>query len=416
MNPAATKSVATVRLREHEKRADVPLSDQAARLLAASGIVKTWPSVRPGRWALKAADKVGAVRIADLELRIDPKIGVNRLLFLLGYRASWYGWQDGTVAVQEAPDLLAAVADAFGRAAQTALRDGPLHGYRRVEAALPEARGRLRIDTQIRKRHGLPLPLEVSYNEYSIDIAENRLLAAASARLLDLVGISAQTRTHLRRTRQRLIDVTPLPATAPAAVPLPAWQPTRLNAHYHPALRLAELVLRGGSFEVETGGLRVDGFLLDMNRVFEDFVTGALGDALRSRGGRAKTQDTYYLDTSKRARLKPDLVWYSPDGCAIGVADAKYKADEGGRYPEEDLYQMLAYCTRLGLHHGHLIYAAGPRAADTLRVANTDIRITRHALNLETPPPLLLAQIAVIADEMAVESESRAFAPGTQRP
>jgi 5-methylcytosine-specific restriction enzyme subunit McrC len=399
---AARKPATVVRLREHEKRADVPLSDRAGRLLAASGVVKAWPSPRPGRWTLKASDTVGALRIADLELRIEPKIGVNRLLFLLGYRTGWYGWQDGTVGVEEAPDLLASVADAFGRAAEIALRDGPIHGYRRVEEALPEARGRLLIDAQIRKRHGLPLPLEVSYNEFSIDIAENRILAAAAARLLGLPGISVQARTHLRRTRQRLIGVTPLPAAAPVAMPLPAWHPTRLNAHYHPALCLAELVLRGGSFELETGSVRVDGFLLDMNRVFEDFVIGSLGEALRALGGRIKPQDAaYHLDTAKQVRLKPDLVWYAPDSRVIGVADAKYKADSEGRYPEGDLYQMLAYCTRLGLGHGHLIYAAGPQASAALHVANTDIAITRHALNLETTPTLLLAQIAAIAGRMA---------------
>ena len=404
-----------VRLREHETRADVPLSAKAGRLLAASNIVKAWPSARTGLWTLKATDRVGAVRVADLELRIEPKIGVNRLLFLLGYHCDWYGWRDGTVSVEEAADLLTAVADAFGRAAQNALRGGPLHGYRRVEQALAEARGRIRIDTQIRKRHGLPLPLEVSYNEFSIDIAENRLLAAAVSRLLRLPGISAQAQAQLRRTRQILVGVAPPPSVSPAALPryLPAWHPTRLNMHYQPALRLAELVLRGGSFEPEPGSVRVDGFMLDMNRVFEDFVTGVLGDALRTHGGRVKPQETrHHLDTARQIGLRPDLVWYSAHGRPVGVADAKYKVDKDGRYPEADLYQMLAYCTRLGLAHGHLIYAAGARSTMTHRIANSDVTIIQHALNLEAAPQQVLAQLTSIADQMVTEY---AAGPGPSR-
>lgn len=411
-----TRPPATVvRLREHEARTDVPLSPDAARLLASSNIVKAWPSARTGLWTLKATDKVGAVRVADLELRIEPKIGVSRLLFLLGYHREWYGWRDDTVSVEEAPDLLTAVADAFGRAAQKALRNGPLHGYPRVEEALSEARGRIRIDTQIRKHHGLPLPLEVAYNEFSMDIAENRLLAAAASRLLRLPGISVRAKAHLRRTRQILVGVAPLPSVSPAALPrlLPAWHPTRLNAHYQPALRLAELVLRGGSFEPQAGGVHVDGFLLDMNRVFEDFVTDVLGDALRTHGGRVQPQETrHHLDTAGQLGLRPDLVWYSAHRQPVGVADAKYKVDKDGRYPEADLYQMLAYCTRLGLDYGHLIYAAGTRSTTTHCIANSDITIVQHALDLEAAPQQVLAQLSSIADQMATEYAAE---PGPSR-
>lgn len=55
---------------------------------------------------------------------------------------------------------------------------------------------------------------------------------------------------------------------------------TRFNARYHTALRLAELVLRATSVEHESGGVAVNGFLLDMPRLFEDFVTVALREVL----------------------------------------------------------------------------------------------------------------------------------------
>ncbi len=59
--------------------------------------------------------------------------------------------------------------------------------------------------------------------------------------------------------------------TAPAVVAvrpirghrqIPGWQATRLNARYHPGLRLAELVLRATSVEHESGIVAVNGFLL----------------------------------------------------------------------------------------------------------------------------------------------------------
>ena len=63
------------------------------------------------------------------------------------------------------------------------------------------------------------------------------------------------------------------------------WRPTRLNARYHAALRLAELVLRATSVDHGTGAVAVSGFLLDMPQLFEDFVTVALKESLESAFG-----------------------------------------------------------------------------------------------------------------------------------
>ena len=55
---------------------------------------------------------------------------------------------------------------------------------------------------------------------------------------------------------------------------------TRLNEHYRPAVELARLVLRSDSYELRHGAVRGTSFLVDMNRVFEDFVVVAIREAL----------------------------------------------------------------------------------------------------------------------------------------
>jgi hypothetical protein len=68
--------------------------------------------------------------------------------------------------------------------------------------------------------------------------------------------------------------------------------------------------VRGASYELADGTtVRVDGLLLDMWRVFEDFVTVGLAEALRPYGGRAKLQDEkHHLDEARRVRLRQDFV------------------------------------------------------------------------------------------------------------
>ena len=117
-------------------------------------------------------------------------------------------------------------------------------------------------------------------------------------------------------------------------------------------MRLAELVLRATSLEQMAGRVRVSGFLVDMARVFEDFVTVALSEALTAYGGRARRRGPHFLDVAEHVRLRPDLVWYEEDGSCAAVVDAKYKAERPSGFLDADLYQMLAYCTALRLERG----------------------------------------------------------------
>lgn len=107
---------------------------------------------------------------------VRPKVRIDRLLFLLGYAITPRGWRDEDVAVAAVDDLVPAVARALCRQTERAVLTGLLQGYRVHEDAMPVLRGRLRETDQMRRRHGLAVPLEVRYDEFTVDIAENRIL------------------------------------------------------------------------------------------------------------------------------------------------------------------------------------------------------------------------------------------------
>lgn len=231
----------TITLQEAGKPVEVALSGELPGVLAASGVVTVAPGPRAGLWRLAARDLVGAARIGDVELHIRPKTPITRLLFLLGYARQPGRWQHEQVHVGEHRDLVPALAHAFVRAAERALRPGVLQGYQEVEEALPVVRGRIREADQLRLRYGLMLPVEVRYDDYTTDIAENQIVRAASERLLRLLDLPGNVRAGLRRILARLHGVS---ALTPGA-PLPTWSANRLNTRYRVALGLAELALRG---------------------------------------------------------------------------------------------------------------------------------------------------------------------------
>lgn len=358
-----------------------------------------------GRWRLKPKDYVGSVRLGSgegtVQLTITPKVPVDRLLHLVAYAPDRVEFDPRPVTADPRPDLLPALAHAFVSAADRALQQGVLHDYRETHDTLPVVRGRIRHADQIRRRPGVPVPLEVVYDDHTPDIPENRLLLAATRRLLRVPGVAPASRAALQRLTARLDGVHALPGGARP----PQWTPGRRNARYAHALVLAELVLRGASYELGDGRhIAVDGMLVVMWRLFEAYLARAVGEALRRRvGGRPEPQDrSHFLDTAGRHRLKPDLVHYLPsphDGVQrpAAVVDAKFKT----RPRREDLYQMTAYCVRLGLTEGHLVYASGSEGVVEVPVGEGRLRIFRHVVDLARPWRELAADVEALA--MAVD-------------
>lgn len=390
----------TLDLVEHAAPLDVALPDGVGAALAETGVATVVPTRRAGWWRVSAVRKVGIIVLDGVEVRIAPKMPVARLLFLLGYVRDPHAWRDPTVTFAQVDDLVAAVAHGFVRQAERALRHGVLHGYVERQESLTVLRGRLRTADQLARRHGVPLPLEVRYDDFVDDIPENRLLRTAAQVLAGLPRVPSSVAGRLRRLGARLSGARVIARREPR----PPWSPSRLNARYVPALRLAELVLDATSIEHGQGAVASSSFLIDTWRTFEDFVGIALREALAPHGGSLDLQSKHdHLDVAGHVRLRPDMVWRR-DGRAIAVLDAKYKIETERGVPDADLYQMLAYCTALGLPRGHLLYARGLGPVHEHEVRRAGIVLSRRALDLDQEPGALLADVTRVAAELADEA------------
>jgi 5-methylcytosine-specific restriction enzyme subunit McrC len=331
------------------------------------------------------------------ELRIRPALDVPRLMFLFAYAADQRGWKDIVAPFEKEQDEVAAVASGFAWHANRALERGPIRGYRRREERSDALRGRIRFADQVARGAGLPIPLEISYSDYTPDVLENRMLLTAASLLLRIPRVAPSARRRLLHVRSQLETVEHLRDWRDVRAP----SQTRLNEHYRPALALAELVLRNLSISQEKGNLESTTFVFDMNKVFEDFVTAAFTEAMRKHGGTVRPQVAQYsLDEGSRLRLKPDIGWWDSNRC-LAVLDAKYKAIDDGLLRHDDAYQMLAYCTAYGLDRGYLIYArdsGAEPAAHVVRNAKTEIVVV--LLDVEQEPEVLLQQVQALADRV----------------
>lgn len=383
----------------------VELSEHEAEALASTDLVRVLVDVQPGRWRLVTDSRVGvAWSENEWELRVRPKLAIPRLMFLLGYAADPNGWRDAVAPFAADEDLFGAVASGFAFHAQRALSPAPIHGYVTVEEQAMALRGRLRFADQLSRWPGLPIPLELTYDDYTADIAENRLLRGAAELLLRLPRIPERARRRLLSVRASLEEVLPTPPGPQVNAP----PITRLNARYAPALALAELILRRTSITTHGGQIRSVSFVFDMNKVFEDFLSAALRVSLERRGGEVRLQDRRErLDVRGRIMLIPDISWWRGSRC-VAVVDAKYKRLADSRFPNADAYQMLGYCTALSLQRGYLVYAKDTgELAQRHLVRNTNIELAVRNIDVEQEPGSLLASVEQLASEIVAAESAR---------
>ena len=395
-------------LREYKKSENVKLSAEEFRALRVrlSDLDLRIEPAGDGGWDITPGSIVGALEIGDvLSVSIQPKLDIGRVFFVAAYALGEFRLRDLESFLYPEKDApLETMARFFADAAQRAFARGLLHGYRTEEEALLTVRGRIRFDEQIRRRFGVPLPVEVRYDDFTEDVLANRLVKAAALALGAMRLKDPKSRIRIGRITATLESVTPVSFMPPN---IPEVTFTRLNEHYRRVVGLSRLILQHATVETGRGSVRAAGFLMDMNRVFESFVRRALREDLGLPEKAFPERSTAHLDRAQQIRLRPDLTWREAGRCVF-VGDAKYKRIRDTQVPNADLYQLLAYATALDLPGGILIYAKGERDPAVCEVRNAGKQLEVFALDLAGEPAELLEQISALGDRVrAMASQAR---------
>jgi 5-methylcytosine-specific restriction enzyme subunit McrC len=397
----------SVELHEYETRDAVVLTTAQIDALRTANVAVVPSMTTPGTFELTASSTVGVLRVDGRQFSIRPKVGIRRLLFLLSFASTQDWLQPWVSTVDDDHDLLDAMARIYAHVADTAISQGVRRGYRHRAEAAVTIRGRIAIGRQLNRHHDRTLPIELDYDDYTLDTDANRLLLAAALRLRGAAARTPPVGRLLARTVSRLEGVTPIGYRGN----LPRITLTRLDRHYAIPVLLARLILSSRSVELRDGTSSTDAMLFDMNRIFEDFVVAGLraelGLEARSfpQNGRGHHLS---LDQADDIRLEPDLSWWR-DGRCVFVGDVKYKIVSRQGIAHSDLYQLLAYATATDLPTAMLIYASGTSDGIVHRVrhANKDLEI--RSLDLTVELDALRGQLRCIADDIRCNVEQPAL-------
>ncbi len=404
-----------IELIEYET-ATVELAQGQAQRLAARGrgVVTVQPAGKIDSYSVTAQNLVGTLVVDDLRVLVRPKIRLENLFLLLEVGLDEHAWRQEAFEYASRADLLPSVIAFYARTLETTLARGLLRSYRPEEDRLVALRGRIDTAAQFRQA-GVALPVACRYDEYTPDIAENRYLKAATRRALRVPRIDPEDRRRLLQQVASLEDVADDFVQADYLDRIPI---TRLNVHYQPALRLARLLLENLTLADQRGHHAASSFVVNMNRLFENFVTQRLRRALRGHL-EVRDQVNSHLDTRRQVSIRPDLV-FRRQGHEVYVADIKYKLTDDARARTSDYYQLLAYTTALDLPEGMLIYclADGGRPERTVTVRHAGKLLHTLAIDLSGSPTEVTAEIAKAATwiKQRVRAISPLTAPARKEP
>jgi 5-methylcytosine-specific restriction enzyme subunit McrC len=387
---------------EEWRRHEEVLTGEERDELIATGLCQLRP-LGGERYELRPENVIGTAVGRRIRLLVRPKIGVQNVFFLMSHALGLTSWRsEERFPYGEDDDLFKIMAAFFEAEVTRAEAHGLVRDYRWREEPLPTLRGRVDVASQIRRLRGQPFPIHCRYEDFTEDTDLNRLIKAGFRRLLGIPGLDADVRRRLRRRARAFTDVADVDY-APAA--LPALHFTRVNQHWEPAARLAEMVLRQQSL-VDRLGRRIGiAFRVDMNKVFEAYLEQVLREEARRAGWELAAQASRTL--SSGIAMEPDLV-LRRDGRDFGVADAKYKRLTDARWPNADLYQLLAYCVGLDLPEGTLVYAELDSERDE-QVDHRDgplARLRIQGLDLTGPPREVLERTRRLARELIARAEA----------
>lgn len=384
-----------ITLTEYQDR-EVHLSplDQPVFLADTKKRILVTPTIEPGKVILNPQQYVGVARMpSGLTIDLLPKVDLYNVMWMIAEVERLEGVSfdrlDQQVHIRTFDDVLEPIARAFVELVEHLIDRGLYRTYIEQEDNLTAIRGRIDFREDLNRNVVLRHRTFCRFTEYSWDVPENQVIRQV-VHMLARWGFSSRLTDRLVSLDRQMDDIT---RTHLTSSDLSRFHYSRQSDHYRPIHRFCRLFLDGFSLSEGIGGSPFNGFLMDMNKLFESFVAIRLEAAISRRYPHMHLgrQQAYRLFEDHTNAINPDLVLTSREHIAL-VADTKYKRRVGADGSPSDYYQMITYCTVLGVNQGVLIYPRheldvshrlAVRGSDiTLYEVSVDLHESREAIEL----------------------------------
>jgi 5-methylcytosine-specific restriction enzyme subunit McrC len=338
------------------------------------------PTGRRGRYRLTPGGYAGVIVAPHRRLLIRPKVPLQSLFYLLDPTALVPLDEDHTAA-EPGTEAVAFLAARLAHLLEERAAAGLQRGYSERSEQGPFLQGRLDVAAQVADGARKDL-LHCRYEDFGVDIPCNQVPRATAEVLLRSPFLNDSVRGLLRRSLR--------PFEAVRSVPLGpdsfTTEPGRLAEGYRPLLDLCKLLVESLAPGEMAGPVACPAFLLDMERVFERYVTQGVLQALAGDATHTVTVQPLFVVNEPvpgqpDVQMRPDVLIRRGEQPRL-VVDAKWKRLTKGPLVTADVYQMLAYCAGLGVDRAVLVYPGRRDRAWTYTLGRAGVVIEVRTLRV----------------------------------
>ncbi|MEG5028403.1 restriction endonuclease [Microcoleus sp. AT8-B1] len=302
------------------------------------------------QWKLTSKGRVGNIPITpEFHIAIRPKVPINNLFGMLDYAYNLkIKFPQGSIQCQSLQETYERLANILAQKIIERCRKGLYRDYLSKTERLAYIRGRVDLRSALQKPWDVKL--KCHYNEQTGDIEDNQILAWT----LFIIGRSGFCRESVSSTVRKAFHalqgfVTLKPFKSEACIDRNYH---RLNQDYQLLHALCRFFLDNTGPSHETGDREMLPFLIDMAKLYEQFVAEWL-KANTPKGFEVESQ--YPVKHDKDYFDEIDLIIRDIETNEIlYVLDTKYKAPN--RVGRDDRNQIVAYANALNCQNAILVY------------------------------------------------------------
>ena len=232
-------------------------------------------------------------------------------------------------------------------------------------------KGKLLIKEHIRNNFAHRERFYVSFDEYQVDRAENRIIKSTLLKLNNITSSAENT----KEIRQLLTAFELVEASKNYDKDFSKVVIDRNTKAYDSLIKWSKVFLKDKSFTTFSGTESVRALMFPMEKVFEAYVAKNLRKVFSREGWQVSIQNRgYYLfnklngENHKRFAIRPDIVVTRNDGNTV-ILDTKWKnlvdrKNENFGISSADMYQMYAYSKKYKTPGVWLLYPVNSEMRD----------------------------------------------------
>jgi 5-methylcytosine-specific restriction enzyme subunit McrC len=228
--------------------------------------------------AVKAEQYVGYVILPNHLIKIQSKLEGINFINMIKYSLGLLKIKEEDLPVAESRYFYDILISFLLRGVESIIKRGLYNYYIETNENLNVIRGKILFREHLSYNFDRSDKVFCSFSELTPDILENQIIKFTLFYLSrgDFIDDSINTRLFTLYKKLDNVELKPINRNVFNDINY-----TPLNEHYRPVINLCELLLRESSVDIENLGQKSSfSFLIDMDRLFQDFVGNFLRDKI----------------------------------------------------------------------------------------------------------------------------------------